>query len=162
MKKRHLLILFLIVFFAVLQSTALNYIQILKVKPDILIILTVFSSLTFGQIYGLTVGALCGVFTEATCGIPTGVTVLVYSFGGLILGFVGRWVYNQTTLGDICITFIFSFSIYLLLFFFLRALNIELSLAGTLGCIILPACFYTACVSPLLFRFLRFLHNLQL
>lgn len=153
--RKKLLILLLVILFTLLQSTALNYIRIFKVKPDILLILIIFFSLNLGQIYGLIIGALCGIFNEATSGIPSGVAVLVYSFGGLFLGHIGKWVYNQKLLGQLYITFVFSFAIYLSLFFLSQAFNASLSLFGILVSTILPASLYTAAVSPVFFRFLK-------
>lgn len=165
MRSRKLLILFLIILFAVLQSTALNYIQIFKTKPDILLILIAFFSLNFGRMYGLSIGAICGMFSEITSGIPSGFAVLAYSLSGLILGSISRWVYpspvggggvnNQKILGEICISFVFCLVIYFFLFFLFRLFNANLSFFGTLISIILPASFYTAVAAPVIFRFLK-------
>ena len=175
MRPRKLLILFLIILFAVLQSTALNYIQIFKTKPDILLILIAFFSLNFGRMYGLSIGAICGMFSEITSGIPSGFAVLAYSLSGLILGTIGRWVYpspvggggvypspvggggvnNQKIWAEICISFIFCLVIYFFLFFLFRLFNANLSFFGTLISIILPASFYTAVAAPVIFRFLK-------
>jgi cell shape-determining protein MreD len=162
---RKLLILFLIVLFAVLQCTALNYIRIFKAKPDILLILVIFFSLYYGQRYGLAVGALCGLFSEATGGIPSGAAVLIYSIGGILLGRVGRWVYlapvhrdgryNQRMLWQMAIAFVFTFTVYFFLFLVLQATNGDLSFFKALISVILPSSFYTACIAPFLFLVLK-------
>ncbi|MBL7084973.1 MAG: rod shape-determining protein MreD [Candidatus Omnitrophica bacterium] len=159
--RKKLLILLLVILFTLLQSTVLNYIRIFKVKPDILLILIIFFSLKLGRIYGLIVGALCGLLNEATSGIPSGVAVLVYSFGGLLLGHIGKWVYNQKLLGQLCITFVFSFTIYLSLFFLSQTFNASLSLFAILVSTILPVSLYTAAISPFLFRFLKIALNIK-
>ena len=160
MLPRKLLILFLIILFTVLQSTLLNYIQIFRSKPDLLLILVIFFSLRFGRIYALGVGALCGVFVEATSALPSGAAFFSYSLGGLILAHFARWVYAQKVLGQMGIAFIFTFSIYLSLFFLFQIYNANLSLLNSLVFIILPACLYTALVCPALLRFLRLLESL--
>jgi len=155
MNSRNLLILLLIILFTVLQCTALNYIRILGAKPDLLLILIVFSSFNLNPLYGLGVGALCGLFSEATSGIPSGLAVLAYSAGGLILGYIGRWVYNPTLFGEMCLTFVSALGVYLFFFFLLQTINMTLPFLNAFVSIILPASFYTACVAPALFRFLR-------
>ena len=153
--KRKLQVLLLIVLFTVLQSTVLNYIQILQNKPDILLILVIFFSLTFGQIYGLTTGATCGLFSEVSSGIPPGAAIFVYSLGGLILGHIGSLIYRQRIFGQMGITFVFSFATYLTLFLLLQSFNVNLSLFNATVAVILPTSFYTAIVAPFIFRFLK-------
>lgn len=159
MKPRKSLILFLIILFTVLQCTALNYIEIFRIKPDILLILVIFFSLYYGRAYGLGVGALCGLFSEATSGASSGSFVFVYSLGGLILGHFGRWVYKQKIFGQICVSFVFSFLIYFFLFCLFRTCNINLPLFNTLISVILPASVYTALVTPVLFLLLKTILN---
>ena len=160
MKAKKPLILFLIILFTVLQCTALNYIQIFKVKPDILLILIIFFSLYYGRIYGLIIGAVCGLFSELSSGIPPGFAVLTYSLAGLILGYIGRWVVNLRIFGQLYISFIFSIAVYTFLFLLFQIFKANLSLFNALIFIILPASFYTAAISPVIFRFLRFLTSL--
>jgi cell shape-determining protein MreD len=158
---RKLLILFLIILFTVLQCTVLDYIRIFKTKPDILLILVIFFSLYYGQRYGLAVGALSGMFSEATSGIPSGIIVLVYSIGGIVLGRMGRWVYlapvhrgggyNQKILWQMAVSFIFTFTVYLSLFLILHATKGDLSCFKALISVILPSSFYTAFIAPLVF-----------
>lgn len=159
--KTKVIILFLIILFTILQCTALNYIQILKSKPDILLILIIFFSLHYGRIYGLTVGALCGFFSEATSGIPGHLAVFTYSLGGLFLGHLGRWIWNQKIVGQLSTSFVFSLAIYLFLFFLFKTFQANLSLFSALVFIILPASFYTAAVSPVLFRFLKLVFKIK-
>lgn len=161
MKPGKLLILFSIILFTILQCTVLNYVRIFRIKPDILLILVIFFSLNFGRIYGLIVGALCGLFSEATCGVPAGAVVFVYSFGGLLLGHISRWVVNLRIFGQMAISFIFSFVIYFFLFFLFQTLGANLPLFNSLISVILPASFYTAAVSPVLFRFLKTIYSLS-
>lgn len=160
MKINKFLMLFLVIGFTVLQCTALEYIRIFKVKPDILLILIIFFSLYYGRTYGLIVGALCGIFSEATSGMPAGFTILTYSLAGLILGHIGRWVYNQKIFSQIGISFIFIFVIYLTLLFAFRAPELNRFLSDILIFIILPASLYTACLTPVLFYFLKLILNL--
>ena len=171
MKFRNLAILFLIILFTVLQCTVLNYLQIFKTKPDLLLILIIFCSLYYGQLYGLFVGAVCGLFSEATSGISLGFAVFAYSLGGFILGYSARWVYpipaykstrySETFLSQICISFIFSVAVYSILFFLLQINNRDLSLFKTLIFIILPASLYTAAVAPALLYFLKTTFNIE-
>ena len=183
MLSKKLLILFIVVLFTVLQCTLLNYIRIFEIKPDILLILIIFFSLYHGQIYGLAVGALCALFSEATCGLPTGAAVFTYSLGGLLLGHIARWVYKRGIFGQMSMSFIFCCVIYLFLFLVFQTFGATsvryslsngavpirwqasngagLSLVNALSFIILPASFYTACISPLVFRFLKIVLNIS-
>ncbi|NQT00237.1 MAG: rod shape-determining protein MreD [Candidatus Omnitrophica bacterium] len=156
MKAPRLLILSLIVLFTLLQSSIVNWIQIFRVKPDILIVLVIFFSLYFGRIYGLIIGAICGFFSELTSGLPSGFAVSLYSLGGLILGQLRRWAYPDfSTLSVITTTFISTFAVYLSLFFLYQIFGVKLSVFNIMMFLILPASVYTAVVSPFLFRFLK-------
>lgn len=173
MLKRKALILAIIIIVALLQCTALNYLQLLNNKPDILLILVVFFSLTYGQIYGLATGAFCGLLSEITSGLPAGTAIFTYSFGGFILAYLGKLSYfafaageemnkegksrpyAQQTAIQILICFIFSLGIYLSIFLYLQSSSMHLVLFNVLLSVILPASLYTAVVSPLIFRFLQ-------
>lgn len=161
MKPNKLLIFSLVILFAVLQATLFNYIRIFRIKPDVLLLLVIFFSFYYGRIYGLVVGALCGLFSEATSAVPTAAVVFLYSFGGLILGQLGRWVLSLRALGQMSISFIFSFVIYFFLFFLLQTSGANLSIFNSLISVILPASFYTAAVSPVLFYFLKTVFYIQ-
>ncbi len=161
MKPKKLLILFLVVLFIVLECTVLNYLEILKVKPDTLLILIIFFSLYYGRTYGLGVGALCGLFKEATCGISYGAFVFVYSLGGLILGHFSRLVYRQKVFGQICISFGFSLLIYFSLFCLFLTYNVNLPSFNSLISVILSVSVYTALITPALFHFLKTVLNVR-
>jgi rod shape-determining protein MreD len=164
MKEKKILILFLIILFTVLQSTIINYIQILSIKPDILLILVVFLSLHYGQICGLTTGAICGLLMEATSGISTGTAVFAYALGGLFLGYFGKWIYNQRVIAQINITFMSSLFIYLFLFLLFQSFKdftVNLSLFRALVYIILPTSIYTTIFSLPFFRFLKKTFNVR-
>lgn len=170
MQSRKSLILVLIILCAILQATLLDLIQIFNTKPDILLILIVFFSLYYGRSYGLIVGAVCALFAEATSNVPSGILLFTYSLAGLVLGHLSKWIdafsldrsfkfWKQIFFGEICAAFIFSFIIYLFLFFLFPASNINLSLGRALIFIILPASLYTAITAPILFSFLKTVLN---
>lgn len=154
MKPRKLVILFLILLFTLLQTTALNYLSIFNNKPDLLLLLTGFIALNWGGLYGLIVGAVCGVFTEATSGIFSGSLVLSFSLGGLFLGYIGKWVYAQKIWLKVAMSFVFTLVVYLNIFLILQASGVSPSFLTSLIFIILPTCCYTAICAPVLFRFL--------
>ncbi|MBN2097647.1 MAG: rod shape-determining protein MreD [Candidatus Omnitrophica bacterium] len=157
MKSRNLFIFLLIFCFTILQSTVLNYLQIFATQPDLLLILIIFCSLTFGKIYGLTTGAISGIFAEVSSGFSSGILVFTYALGGLILGYIGRWVELQKTLGQVIVSFIFTFLIYLFIFLLLKIGTgaLELSLFNALRFTLLPAAAYTAILTPIMFKFLK-------
>jgi rod shape-determining protein MreD len=168
---RNISILFLVVLFTILQATLLNYIQIFCIKPDILLVLVAFVSLNLGRCYGLSTGVLCALFTEASSGLSSGSALFVYSLAGLVLGHMGRLIYpvpdsastdyRQKILAESAIVFIFTFTIYSFLFLLLGMDKTNLSFFGALFLVILPAAFYTAFFSPLIFRFLKLILNIK-
>ncbi|MBN3038651.1 MAG: rod shape-determining protein MreD [Candidatus Omnitrophica bacterium] len=161
MKAKKSLVLILVVLFTMLQCTVLNYLQVFKIKPDILLILVLFFSLYYGRFYALGVGVLCGLFAQATSGIGSGAVVFVYALGGLILAHLTSFIYKQNILSQMLISFIFTFLVYLSLFFTFHLLDIQPPLLNALFFVILPASFYTACIAPFLFYFLKMAFNIR-
>ncbi len=155
MKRQKLIILLLIMFFTVLECTALRSIRIIGIKPDLLLLLVLFFGLYGSRFYALGVGVLCGMFVEATSGIHAGVAVGLYSVAGLVLTLLTRVVYKQRIIDQIIIAFIATFLIYLGLFFSFGVYALGPPLLETLIYVILPASCYTACVAPFLFYFLK-------
>ncbi|MFH1244896.1 MAG: hypothetical protein V1662_00235 [Candidatus Omnitrophota bacterium] len=175
MKTINILILFLIIFFVILQCTLIDTIKILDIKPDMLLILIVLLALHFGPLRSLYAGILAGIFIETTSAIPRGIAVTSYALGGLILGYMRKWIYpalfyslcanfknsfsrpplKQRLLSEISITFVFSLIVYILLYFLLQICNIrDCSFFHAFICVILPASLYTALVSPIVFSFI--------
>lgn len=168
-------ILFLVIFFIILQCTLMNAIKIFDIKPDIPLILIVLLALHFGPLHSLFAGIISGIFIETTSAIPNGIAVTGYALGGLILGYMGKWIYpalfyslganfknsfsrpplKQRLLSEISITFVFSLIVYIFLYFLLRICNVrDCAFFNAFIFVILPASLYTALVSPIVFNFI--------
>ncbi len=144
----------IILVFTILQASALNYLKLVDVKPDILLLLTGFFGLYYGRKYGLILGFICGFMLEATSGVPTGFTVFSYALTGFILGYIGKWIRSQKAFGQALIAFGFCLFAYLVSFFLFAAFNQDLSLPNILIFKIIPASLYSSFAAPFVFRFL--------
>ena len=159
MRSKKLLLVILAILFALLQSTFLNSLQVFGVKPNILLILVIFASLYYGCAFGLAAGIFCGICHEATTALPGGSLIFAYAATAIILGRINRLIYNEGLLNSFLTTLAVALIVYLWLGLFVHIFYAYPPLFGSLMRVILPASFYTALLSPLMFRFLKIAFN---
>ena len=144
------------IIFAILQSTALNYMKIGGVKPDILLLAVAFYALSCGvPEFGLGIGVLGGLLRDLSSGGTFAVGALCFSILGMIFGCLGRRVYIESFFIQFLVSFgaaVFTSILYYLISTIFRNMP---PLWGSLRFAILPASVYTALISPIVFRVLK-------
>jgi rod shape-determining protein MreD len=151
---RNWIFLFIIVIFALLQTSILDCIDIFNVKPDLLLIAVIYASLSFEFKYALSLSIFAGVLKDVLAVNTFGINTLLFPLVSLLLIKLSReisldnnFIYMVSTfiitlLGDIITRIIFLFlGNYILWGIFLRTAILE--------------SLYTALVLPLVFKVIK-------
>ncbi|OGW74596.1 MAG: rod shape-determining protein MreD [Omnitrophica bacterium RBG_13_46_9] len=83
----------LILFF--LEITALNKIRLFGVRPELLLIATIFFGFHFGMMRGMEVGLISGVLKDVFSIALFGVNALLFLFIGFLSGFLKKSLFKE-------------------------------------------------------------------
>ncbi len=144
----------------ILQNTAFSALSFNGVKPNLLLIISVF----FGYAASLNNGMLTGFFAGLLCDIFFGPYIGVYSFIFMMLGAFGGLMAKVFYQDDIIFPFVtvaladalFGLAYYILMFL----LRGRFSFFNYITGIILPELLYTLAISVVLIPILHKCHNL--
>ncbi len=145
----------------ILQTTIFNYIEIIGVKPNTMLILIVSFAFMRGETEGGLIGFLSGLLVDSFFGQVLGLNAFI----GLVIGFLCGKIFNEFYKDSIIIPFFLTlfFDIcYGFLFFFFNAfLRGYPNIFHFLKTIIIPEALYTSIVSFFIYRIL-FIINIKL
>lgn len=151
--KRILPPLFLGVLFWALQTTLFASLPIQRIRPDLVMILTLYLGLSYPPISGGILAFLLGYFMDLFSGNSFG----LYTFSRTLIFFIAQLfkdrIYLESFPSQSLFVFIFTLVEGLLILILLKTLNpAPLShLYPLLFNIFLPQSFFTALISPILF-----------
>lgn len=143
----------LVILIAVIQTTILEHIKIMGVKPNLLICYTVCYAIINGMTSGAIAGFMCGAVQDVLSGRVLWLNSLIGMYAGFITGTVNRRFYRDSLLIAVVATFIISL-VYGILFYMLMKIpdNFNLTrMAYILKNIILPESVYNSAASVLMF-----------
>lgn len=151
---RYITYIALILINFILQTTIFNYIEIINVKPNTMIILIVSFAFMRGEIEGGLIGFISGLLIDSIFGQLLGLNAFI----GLIVGFLCGKIFNEFYKDSIIIPFfltLFFNIVHGVLFFFFNAFlrgypNIFIFLKTT----IIPEALYTSIISFFIYRIL--------
>lgn len=152
--KRYKITAFLI-FFTVIQISALNYIEIYSVKPDILLISVIILALYKGSRAGIEAGIIAGLLYDLGRSTTFGLSIILFAIYGYVIGFLGKNVYKESVFLRCLIVFIFSLATGLIHYLFSLMFQTLPPFVPYLKRIILPYSLYTTLFSPLVFWVLK-------
>lgn len=95
MRARIIIYTILIFIFVTTQVTFLNFIEILGVRPNLIIILIVSISLLEGRNQGGTVGFFAGLCLDAVIGVALGYHALIGMLLGISLGNINKRFFKE-------------------------------------------------------------------
>jgi rod shape-determining protein MreD len=147
-----------IVFFIVLcviQISALNYIEVFNVKPNILLVGVILLALYRGSQAGLEAGIIAGLLYSLGTSMSFGVAILPFALCGYISGFLGNNIYKESLLLRSLIVLIFSLVSGYIYYSVSSIFQAMPPFTTSIKYIILPYSLYTTLVSPLVFLILR-------
>lgn len=129
--------------------TSFDVIRIGGVKPDILFIVIVYVSYSFGSFYGETVGFISGLLHDSVSNSPLGLLALPKMVLGFIVGMFGRNVIKGNILTVSLLLFLASLLKGIITLFLCYVFH-HASISSVLT-VILPESFYNALLAPPLF-----------
>jgi len=129
--------------------TSFDVIRIAGVKPDLVFIIVVYLSYSFGSFYGEVTGFISGLFHDAVSNSPLGLLTLPKVIIALLVGKIGRSVIHGGIVPILLLIFVTSLlkGIITLL---LAAIFHEASLVSVIH-VIIPEAFYNSLLAPPLF-----------
>lgn len=143
-----------------LQTTMLDQVAIIGIKPDLIMLLVVLNGFLLGTREGAFLGFAGGVIEDLFSGTYIGLNALSKMVAGYLAGAVGERLYKESALVAAVVTFMSTMAglaVYYLLTLFL---GIYIPVLYALFRVALPAAFYTALLVPLIFR--RVFHSVQM
>lgn len=140
---------------AFLQLTVLDYISVLGVKPDIMLVSIVFFGLFFGSSAGLEAGLVSGIIQDIFVLDFFGINMIVLGVTGFVAGAINEKVFKESPLTrTILVLFfvLFSMSMHFIAASFLSR-YINLAFSEYFANSIVSASIYTGLISiPILSR----------
>lgn len=135
-------------------------IRLAGVKPDLLFILVIYVSYSFGSFYGEVTGFFGGLFHDAISNAPLGLLTFPKMVLGFVVGMFGRSVFQANALTIVLL--VFSATLLKgIITLFLSYIFHEASVLSLIS-IIIPESFYNAIVAPLLFILLDKIYEKEL
>jgi rod shape-determining protein MreD len=106
MKLKYFVFSVAVILIVVLQNTLLQYIEILHVKPNLILVVVVSFALLYGNIQGAIAGFILGLCQDITSGSVIGFYALLGLYLGLVVGIVNKRLYRENFIVIIFFTFI--------------------------------------------------------
>ncbi|HHW48984.1 MAG TPA: rod shape-determining protein MreD [Clostridiaceae bacterium] len=157
---RHKVIVYTIcIFFIItLQSTVLDYIRVLNVKPNLLLVFVVAVAFLQGNVEGAVVGFFAGLSQDIVSGKLIGFYALLGLYLGLAVGSVNKRLYRDNLLIIVFFTFV-STILYEAVVYFLNSFNSIINGQGyflyAVRGVILPEAVYNSVISVFIFIIVR-------
>ena len=129
--------------------TSFDVIRIAGVKPDLVFIVVVYLSYSFGSFYGEVTAFISGLFHDAISNSPLGLITLPSVIVAFLVGRIGRSVIHGGIVPILLLIFVTSL-IKGVLTLLLAAIFHEASLVSVIN-VIIPESFYNALLAPPLF-----------
>lgn len=157
---RYLTYFLLIIANFILQTTFLQYIEIIGVKPNTMVILIVSFSFIRGQLDGAIIGFFGGLLIDIFFGTFLGINAFVGFTTGYLSGIFNDNFYQKNTIIPFILTLCFTF-FYEILFYIINILlkgypNIFYFTVK----IILPEAIYTSLISIIIYKLLYYLNKI--
>lgn len=151
MKKYGSMLVFITVVFLI-QVNLFPSIDLIRISPNLLIIIIAGYGLAGGQKDGMIAGVFSGFLMDTIFGSILGYYALPYMYIGYICGYFRKYLNNDNYIIPALFCGISDFIMGLYIFVFSFALRNRLNLVFYLWHIILPEVIYTIIISLILFR----------
>lgn len=153
-----IVILFEILIFYVIQSTMFNYIPLLNIVPNLLLILVTSIAYIKGQNYGMFTGFLVGLLLDITYGRVFGLYAGIYVTIGYFAGYSNLVYSEEDYILPMIILSISNFVYNFLYYIFEFLLRGKLDFLFYLRRMILPEVIYTLLVSVVVYKIIHIIN----
>lgn len=149
---RYLAYFILIIVNFILQTTFLQHIEIMGIKPNTMLILIISFSFIRGQVEGIMIGFFCGILVDIFFGTFLGLNAIIGVITAYLSGFFYNDYYKQSSIIPFSLTL--GFTIFYELLFYL----INILLKGYPNIfyffikLVLPEAIYTALLSLIIYK----------
>ncbi len=155
---RYILFLLLGLIALTLQSTFFSYFTIMGVKPDLLLIMVVFTAFIKGSKYGGIFGFMLGLMEDLITGRFIGMNALIKGSLGYLIGLTEGKIYKENLLAPGLLLLLASLLQGVLTVFLFNITGMNLVLKEQMFKIIIPTAIYNVGLGPLFY--LRFFNSL--
>jgi len=148
---KNYLLFFIIIIFACIQVTALNYFRIFSVKPDILFISMVAVSLLYSPIWAISFSIFAGMLKDLLGVSAPCLNTVLFPIWCLIIIRLGKKISLDSNLARVILIFL----LIIINDIVVRTINLSagsFTSSGIFFKILFLESIYTALVSPLIFR----------
>ena len=121
--------------------------------PDVVLLVTVYSSFTYGKLFGQTVGFVGGI-VEDIIGLVPGLHMLVRSTIGFLIGFTAAWRETTSLILPILLTLVALAMRFILLLIIATLFSLEATIGSLLSISYLYEVILTIVCAPLIFTLL--------
>jgi rod shape-determining protein MreD len=141
--------LFAVISLIIQAHPSFDVLRVAGVKPDLLFIVIVYVSYSFGSFYGEVTGFITGLFHDSVSNTPLGLLTFPKVAVALIVGMFGRTVIKSNIITIALLVFAASLVKGVITLFF--SFIFHNASASAFLSVILPESFYNAILSPVLF-----------
>lgn len=141
--------IFVIASLVIQSHSSFDVLRVAGVKPDLLFIVIIYTSYTFGSFYGEVTGFISGILQDAASNSPLGMLAFPKVALGFIVGMFGRTVIKNNIIAVLLLLFAASLVKGIILIF-LGYIFYPSMVSSVLG-VIIPESFYNAILAPPLF-----------
>lgn len=156
---RKILLIILIPFCFVLQSTVFKSIAFAGIVPNLLIILTASFGLMRGEKEGLLIGFFCGLLQDIFFGELLGFHALVFMYIGYVNGKFSRIFYPEDIKLPIALITVSDLTYGLIFYILMFLLRGRFDFAYYFTRVILPEVIYTVVVTMVMYPLIRKLNE---
>ncbi|WP_418790745.1 rod shape-determining protein MreD [Phosphitispora sp. TUW77] len=148
---RYLVIAILFLISLILQSTIFSHLTVAGVKPDLVLIMTVFYALLHGSREGAIAGAIGGLLQDLMFGQNVGMNALAKIIVGYVFGSLEKKIYKENILIPMAIIFMSTLMSETVLYLLRQYEGISGGYFGALRSVIISAAIYNSCLTPFLY-----------
>lgn len=157
--KRRIVMIVLILFCFILQTTLLQTFSIASVSPNLAVILTVSFALMRGKREGMFTGVFFGILMDIFYGPVLGFHTLILAYMGYLNGYCYRIFYDDDIKMPVLLIACSNFAYALIVYLFQFLFRGRISLLFYLKRIIIPEVIYTALITLIVYRLLLALNH---
>ncbi len=148
---RYLLIIVLFLLGLILQSTIFSHLTVAGVKPDLVLIMTVFYALLHGSREGALAGAIGGLLQDLLFGQYLGMNTLAKVIAGYVFGMLEKKIYKENLLIPMAIIFVATLMHETVLYMLRQYQGLSAGYFSTLRSVMISAAIYNSCLTPFIY-----------